>query len=67
MKVFPVIVLILPLVLSSCIDLFENEKEEVDQTVGDSAIDRKKKLEEMELKIEILEWENSRLSYFKVF
>jgi len=62
MKVFPVIVLILPLVLSSCIDLFENEKEEVDQTVGGSAIDRKKKLEEMELKIEILEWENSRLS-----
>ena len=50
------------MVLSGCLEIFENEKKEELKAGGESAIDRKKKLNEMELQIQKLEWENSRLS-----
>ena len=62
MKIFPLVILSLSLLLGSCFDIFEDIKEEEKETIGDSAIDRQKKLEELEFRVKILEWENSRLS-----
>lgn len=45
--------------LSGCLDFGEQQEVPV---VEESALDRKQKIKELELKIETLQWENSRLS-----
>jgi antitoxin component YwqK of YwqJK toxin-antitoxin module len=53
----------LPMIfLSGCFDLDTSKEDEDKSNTGDSAFDRKKKLKELELTVETLTWENSRLS-----
>ena len=49
-------------VFSGCLDLGNEEESESIESPGGSAFDRKQKLKELELQIESLKWENSRLS-----
>ena len=62
MKYIAICFFCISMVLSGCLEIFEDEKKQDPQGGGESAIDRKKKLNEMELQIQKLEWENSRLS-----
>lgn len=62
MKYFSISLFCASLVLSGCLEIFEDGTKEELLKEGESAIDRKKKLKEMELEIQKLEWENSRLS-----
>jgi antitoxin component YwqK of YwqJK toxin-antitoxin module len=47
---------------SGCFDPDSSKEDELKNNTGDSAFDRKKKLKELELTVETLKWENSRLS-----
>ena len=49
-------------VFSGCLDLGNEGESESIESPGGSAFDRKQKLKELELQIESLKWENSRLS-----
>ena len=53
----------LPIIFwSGCFDPDSSKEDELKNNTGDSAFDRKKKLKELELSVETLKWENSRLS-----
>ena len=53
----------LPIIFwSGCLDSDTSKEDEFKNNTGDSAFDRKKKLKELELTVETLKWENSRLS-----
>jgi hypothetical protein len=53
----------LPIIFwSGCLDPDSSKEDELKNNTGDSAFDRKKKLKELELTVETLKWENSRLS-----
>ncbi|MEJ6621136.1 MAG: hypothetical protein QNL93_04235 [Opitutae bacterium] len=53
----------LPIIFwSGCFDPDSSKEDELKNNTGDSAFDRKKKLKELELTVETLKWENSRLS-----
>ena len=57
--IYPIFVIC---VLSGCFDSNNDVEEDSKANAGKSAFDRKQKLKELELQIETLRWENSRLS-----
>ena len=50
------------LFLVGCLDTETTSEEVSEEQLGDSAFGRKQQLKELKLKIETLQWENSRLS-----
>ena len=62
MKFYSILLIITIICSGGCLESDDSEKDALENKPGDSAFDRKQKLKELELEIETLKWENSRLS-----